>query len=120
MPARRWASSKRRRSASLRKRRCCWSPATFRIPSRCTRCGRFRTCQPARWRLTLAPAAAGGATRCDFAALDALRAAIPAARVLPLLQALAHDAEATIQLEGEYGFALTLHTMSSHGPTHHA
>lgn len=48
---------------------------------------------PARWRLALSLALPPGAaaTRCDHAGLDALRAAVPAARALPLLQALARS-----------------------------
>lgn len=74
--------------------------------------------QPARWRLKLTPVAEAAPTRCDDATLDALRGAIPAARLLPLLQALAHDAEAGIVLDGEPGWALALHTTPTHGPSH--
>ncbi|MBE7420379.1 MAG: beta-ketoacyl synthase chain length factor [Ideonella sp.] len=46
---------------------------------------------PAHWRLTLSLTLPPGpaSTPCDHAGLDALRAAVPTARALPLLQALA-------------------------------
>jgi hypothetical protein len=59
-----------------------------------------------RGALDLLPEAA--ATRCDDARLDELRRTIPAARGLPLLQALARDAAASIVLEGPPGMALRL------------
>ncbi len=48
-------------------------------------------------------------TPCKHAGLEALRAGIPAARALPLLQALAHGAAARLVLEGAPGLALQLH-----------
>jgi Beta-ketoacyl synthase, N-terminal domain len=48
-------------------------------------------------------------TRCTGAAFEALRVGIPAARALPLLQALTINAVATIVLEGPPGSALTVH-----------
>jgi len=72
--------------------------------------------------LVLAPAPPGGhalriemtngdapATRCADAAFEALRQGIPAARVLPLLCALANNAATTIVLEGPPGSALAVH-----------
>jgi Beta-ketoacyl synthase, N-terminal domain len=67
----------------------------------------------------LAPAVRGGAprmeiefagdapaTRCDDAALEALRRTIPAARSLPLLEALARGASGRIVVEGPGGMSL--------------
>lgn len=60
------------------------------------------------WPLALRVIASGrAATRCDGADLDALRRAVPAARVLPLLQALARNQPATVDLDDD-GFALAL------------
>ena len=55
-------------------------------------------------RLQTAPGAAD--TPCAHAGLEALRLHIPAARALPLLQALAHDAAASVVLQGAPGFPL--------------
>jgi hypothetical protein len=59
-------------------------------------------------RLTLRFTADAPATRCDDAALEALRAAVPAARALPLLQALARGSAATVVVEGPSGRALQI------------
>lgn len=48
-------------------------------------------------------------TRCADPALEALRIGIPAARALPLLQALSADASSTLVLEGLPGSALAIH-----------
>ena len=48
-------------------------------------------------------------TRCADPALEALRIGIPAARALPLLQALTADASGNIGLEGLPGSALAIH-----------
>jgi len=70
--------------------------------------------------LLLAPAATAGrrlrltvlgdatATACSDAGLETLRRTIPAARALPLLQALAQDGAAELVLEGLPGMALRL------------
>ena len=47
-------------------------------------------------------------TTCKHAGLEALRAGIPAARALPLLQALAQGAAARVVLEGAPGLAMQL------------
>ncbi len=57
-------------------------------------------------RLRLGLGAERAPTACDNAALDAVRRTIPAARALPLLQALARDAAATLVLQGQPGMAL--------------
>ena len=57
--------------------------------------------RPAAWPLALSVAAHGEPTRCSEAELDALRRAIPAARMLPLLQAMARDEACTLQLDGD-------------------
>jgi 3-oxoacyl-(acyl-carrier-protein) synthase len=71
--------------------------------------------------LVLSPAAAAGRaltlelrdasapTPCTGAELDAVRRSIPAARALPLLQALAHAGVGSVDLEGLPGMALRLH-----------
>jgi hypothetical protein len=72
--------------------------------------------------LVLAPASSNGRalrievthgdapiTRCADAAFEALRAGIPAARALPLLQALIADASRSVVLEGSTGSALAVH-----------
>ncbi|MCC7150609.1 MAG: beta-ketoacyl synthase chain length factor [Rubrivivax sp.] len=51
-------------------------------------------------RLTLRLAGAAGATHCAHPPLEALRTAIPAARALPLLQALAAAPAAALVIEG--------------------
>lgn len=58
--------------------------------------------------LAIALGDAAPATRCADEGLDALRASIPAARALPLLQALAHDAAATIVIDAAPGQALRI------------
>ncbi len=109
------------RSASPRARRCCWWPATCRTPSRCTRCGPCPMCSRSRCcccprrsrrrgglRLTT-DARRCRDTRCRTPALDALRAAIPAARALPLLEAMARgEPGGAWSLDAEHGFALSL------------
>ncbi|MBE7426906.1 MAG: beta-ketoacyl synthase chain length factor [Ideonella sp.] len=60
----------------------------------------------AAWPLTLRAAAPGAATPCSGSGLDALRRAVPAARVLTLLQALARNEAGTVTL-GDDGFSLT-------------
>lgn len=72
--------------------------------------------------LVLAPASSNGRaltieltrgdapiTRCTDAEFEALRAGIPAARALPLLQALIADASRSFVLEGSTGSALAVH-----------
>jgi hypothetical protein len=59
-------------------------------------------------RLALQPAPATAATPCDDAALEALRRSIPAARALPLLQALARAEGARLVVEGPPALALQL------------
>jgi hypothetical protein len=59
-------------------------------------------------RLTIRFTADAPATRCDDAALEALRGAAPAARALPLLQALARGSAATVVVEGPSGTALQI------------
>jgi hypothetical protein len=72
--------------------------------------------------LVLAPASSNGRlldiemthddapiTRCADAAFEALRVGIPAARALPLLQALIADAASDLVLEGLPGSALSVH-----------
>ena len=61
----------------------------------------------AAWPLGLSPAAHARPTRCGSAELDALCEAIPAARALPLLQAIARNEPTTVVLDGD-GFALAL------------
>jgi len=74
--------------------------------------------------LVLSPAAAGRAltlemrgdaapTPCTGAELDAVRRGIPAARALPLLQALAQAGAACVDLEGLPGMALRLYVSPS-------
>ncbi len=64
--------------------------------------------QPAAWRLRLTTTHDAAATRCRTPELDTLRRSIPAARALPLLEALARGEPATVTLEAEHGFALAL------------
>ncbi len=59
-------------------------------------------------RLTLGALSDAAATPCDDAALEALRRAIPAARVLPLLQALARRRAGPLQLDWPPGQSLAL------------
>ncbi len=59
-------------------------------------------------RLTLQLIADAPATPCSDAALEALRSAVPAARALPLLQALARGGAAHIVVEGPPGIALEI------------
>jgi hypothetical protein len=54
---------------------------------------------PARWRLSVALAGAAAPAGCDGAGLERLRQAIPAARALPLLQALACERSAAMVIE---------------------
>jgi hypothetical protein len=56
--------------------------------------------------LRLSVTSEAATTPCDDAALDAVRRTIPAARALPLLQALARGAVACVVLEGLPGMAL--------------
>jgi len=63
---------------------------------------------PAAWPLALSLDACAKPTPCDTAELDALRRSIPAARGLPLLQALARNESRTLVLDGD-GLDLTLH-----------
>jgi Beta-ketoacyl synthase, N-terminal domain len=63
---------------------------------------------PAGWSLALSTAARGDPTRCGTAELDTLRCSIPAARVLPLLEALARDESCTLLLDGD-SLPLALH-----------
>jgi hypothetical protein len=62
---------------------------------------------PAAWPLALSAGTRGESTRCRTAELDALRGSIPAARVLPLLEALARDESCTLVLDGD-GLPLAL------------
>jgi hypothetical protein len=55
--------------------------------------------ESAPWRLSVALAGADGGARCDGEALEQLRQAIPAARALPLLQALAREQPASLVIE---------------------
>jgi hypothetical protein len=50
----------------------------------------------------------GVATPCEFAALEALRVSNPAARALPLLQALARGGRQEVVLEGLPGLSMRL------------
>jgi len=63
---------------------------------------------PAPWRLQLRLAGEADPDRCDTPALEALRQGNPAARALPLLQALARPAAAARTLAGQPGWSLTL------------
>jgi len=60
--------------------------------------------------LALQVSAEADTTPCAHAALEAVRQGIPAARALPLLQALASGQAATLVLEGLPGMALQVHT----------
>ena len=55
----------------------------------------------AAWPLALRVAAGGAATRCGTPELDTLRLAIPAARLLPLLEALARNDSTPLALAGD-------------------
>lgn len=55
----------------------------------------------AGWPLALSVGAAGAATRCATAELETLRQSIPAARMLPLLHALACDEPCALVLGGD-------------------
>ncbi len=57
-------------------------------------------------RLSLALQAETAPTPCGHAGLDAVRDSIPAARALPLLQALATGAPAVVDIEGMLGMSL--------------
>lgn len=59
-------------------------------------------------RLTLQTDSGRPATRCDDAGLEALRSTIPAARALPLLQALARAGAATVVVDGAPGLSLQI------------
>lgn len=59
-------------------------------------------------RLAVALAGDAAATRCDDAAFETLRGQIPAARALPLLQALAGGTAVSLVLEGPPGAALAV------------
>ncbi len=59
-------------------------------------------------RLRVALAGDAAITRCNGAALETLRGQIPAARALPLLQALAAAAAASLVVEGLAGMALAV------------
>lgn len=62
-----------------------------------------------RLRLRTRPAVAGDAVSvCDQAGLEALRRTVPAAKGLPLLQALAHGASTQLLLEGFDGLHLAV------------
>jgi hypothetical protein len=56
--------------------------------------------------MSLQVTADADATPCTHAGLEAVRQGIPAARALPLLQALARTGEASLVLEGLPGMAL--------------
>ena len=56
---------------------------------------------PAAWPLEVSIAARGEPTHCGTAELDSLRRSIPAARGLPLLEALARDESCTLVLDGD-------------------
>jgi hypothetical protein len=64
--------------------------------------------QPDRWTLRLSTCRDEPATPIEPAALDTLRRSVPAARSLPLLQALARNAAARIVLDDEHGIGLAL------------
>jgi len=60
-------------------------------------------------RLLMESTSGAEPTQCGDAALDALRSNIPAARVLPLLQALAGGGPVDLVIEGQSGQALRVH-----------
>jgi hypothetical protein len=62
----------------------------------------------ARWQLSVALATGSAPTRCDGDGLEQLRQSIPAARALPLLQALARERDASLVIEAG-GLDLALH-----------
>jgi len=51
-------------------------------------------------------------TPCGHAGLDALRVGIPAARALPLLQAIARGDPAALTVEGLPGMSLNVHLLT--------
>jgi hypothetical protein len=62
----------------------------------------------APWRLAVTTTRHEAPTRCRDAAMEALRQSIPAARALPLLQAMARGEAARIVLDAEHGFGLAV------------
>jgi len=66
-----------------------------------------------RWTLGLSTCRGEAATPVEPDALDLLRRSVPAARALPLLQALARDAATRIVLDDEHGFGLALQVEST-------
>lgn len=64
-------------------------------------------------RLVLSLPWAQPPTRCDDPGLESLRAAVPAARALPLLAALARGGEATLTLEAGEGLGLGLRVQAA-------
>ena len=64
-------------------------------------------------QLSLALTADAAATACGHEGLDALRLGVPAARALPLLQALARGGPAAITVEGLPGMSLQVHLQST-------
>ncbi len=67
----------------------------------------------APWQLQVALAVDGTAARCDDGGFEVLRRAFPAARALPLLQALARNESASMRLEaGGLDLALQLQTLA--------
>lgn len=71
---------------------------------------------PGARRLQVAIAGEAAATPCRGAALETLRGQIPAARALPLLQALAAPQAAALVIEGLPGAALALQLGAAGGP----
>ena len=63
-------------------------------------------------QITVQTGAAAAPAPCAHAGLEALRQGIPAARALPLLQALAGGGAAQLVLEGPPGMALQVHVMA--------
>ena len=64
---------------------------------------------PAPWHVQMAVTTDGAAARCDGDGLESLRRAIPAARVLPLLQAMARNQSCAMRIEaGGLDLALQL------------
>jgi hypothetical protein len=68
--------------------------------------------RPGAWPIGVSVASRGEPTRCGSADLDALRRSIPAARVLPLLEALARGEPCTLVLDGD-GLDLTVHVAAT-------
>jgi beta-ketoacyl synthase-like protein len=60
-----------------------------------------RSGHPAAWPLAMSLDTGGEPTRCGTVELDALRRSVPAARVLPLLQALARNELCALLLDGD-------------------